>query len=81
MKKLLILLTIAFAGCAPLPYIGMQQSTYRTDAFTEVVSQTAYQTTYERCFYGDCTFYYFNSGVCTQIDKGSRQPDLIIENR
>jgi hypothetical protein len=91
MKKLLLLVTIAvllLTSCAGIRY----QMGESTAAFLkqnhkknfELVRTSTNWTVYKwvnNWSYDAPYFFYFHNDALSQIDRGTRSPDLIIENR
>ena len=91
MKKLFLPLAIAlflFTGCGGIRYqIGESSTTFLTDNRKknfELVRTSTESTVYKwvnNWSYDAPYFFYFHNDVLTQVDRGIRPPDIIVQNR
>jgi hypothetical protein len=73
--------------CSCTVYYQMGQSEYEfvnsnRGKGLQVEEQSPYRTVYKSCNgYGSaCTFFYFYNNKLVRVDRGVREPDIIIEN-
>ncbi len=62
-------------------YIGMSETEFRKKVRAAMIESSRTRTVYVRQTQSPAMYYYFENGILVEINTGTRNPDIIIENR